>query len=101
MSTVASNSEPVHVGNVPLPTAEQLPDDIKLLKSMVRELLASLHHSEQDKQELRDRIDLLLRRLYGPRSERLNPDQLLLFEEPNEAQPPVAAPPPITPEPAP
>jgi transposase len=30
---------------------------------------------------MRHRIDLLLRRLYGPRGERFNPDQLLLFAE--------------------
>jgi transposase len=101
MSAAASNSEPVHVGNVPLPTAEQLPDDRDILKRMILELLATLQREQQDKQQLRDRLDLLLRRLYGPRSERLNPDQLLLFEEPGEAPPAVAAPPPPTPEPAP
>lgn len=82
MSTTAPNSEVVHVGNVPLPTAEQLPDDAETLKRMILELLATLHRAEHDKQQLRDRLDLLLRRLYGPRTERINPDQLLLFDEP-------------------
>src|ERR1700682_3717481 len=40
----------------------------------------------KDKAELRQRLDLLLRRLYGPRSERINPDQLLLFAEGAPAQ---------------
>lgn len=85
MSTAASASEPVYVGNVPLPTAEQLPDDPEVLKRMILELLATLQREQHDKQQLRDRLDLLLRRLYGPRSERVNPDQLLLFAEPDPA----------------
>jgi transposase len=86
MSTAAPNSEPVHVGNVPLPTPEQLPDDPLILKRMILELLATLKREQHDKQDLRDRLDLLLRRLYGPKSERFNPDQLLLFDEPAESQ---------------
>src|SRR5262249_7984807 len=46
--------------------------------------------SRQEGEQLRQRLDQLLRRLYGPRSERLNPDQPLLFPEPpaSEAMPP-------------
>src|SRR5436190_7220773 len=62
MSTAASAAEPVHVGNVPLPTAEQLPDDPEVLKRMILELLATLQREQHDKQQLRDRLDLLLRR---------------------------------------
>jgi transposase len=92
MSTAAPTPEPVHVGNVPLPTPEQLPDDPLILKRMILELLATLKREQHDKQELRDRLDLLLRRLYGPKSERLNPEQLLLFDEPTQSQaPPEAA----------
>src|SRR5215468_10290397 len=64
---------------LPPTDAEQLPDDLATLKRMVLELLASLHERDRDIEGLRHRIDLLLRRLYGPRGERLNPDQLLLF----------------------
>ena len=94
MSTAVPNAEVVHIGNVPLPTAEQLPDDPEVLKRMILELLATLQRSEQDKQQLRDRLDLLLRRLYGPRSERVNPDQLLLFDEPAEEPTPATPSPP-------
>jgi transposase len=62
-------------------TAEQLPNDIATLKRMVLELLASLHERDRDYEALRHRIDLLLRRLYGPRGERIDPHQLLLFAE--------------------
>jgi transposase len=64
------------------PTApDHLPDDVDTLKRMVLELLASLHEHQRDNEALRHRLDLLLRRLYGPRGERFNPDQRLLFAE--------------------
>jgi transposase len=66
---------------LPPTTAEQLPDDTATLKRMVLELLASLHQRDRDYAAAQHRIDLLLRRLYGPRGERFNPDQLLLFAE--------------------
>src|ERR1051325_766240 len=66
---------------LPPTTAEQLPDDVATLKRMVLELLASLHERDRNIEGMRHRIDLLLRRLYGPRGERFNPDQLLLFAE--------------------
>jgi transposase len=66
---------------LPPTTAEQLPDDVATLKRMVLELLASLHERDRDYEALRHRIDLLLRRLYGPRGERIDPKQLLFFAE--------------------
>ena len=73
---------------------DQLPDDPALLKAMLAEVLAALRASRQEGERLRERLDQLLRRLYGPRSERLNPDQLLLFAEPpagGEMTPPLPA----------
>jgi transposase len=61
----------------------QLPDDPALLKAMLAEVFAVLRTSRQESEHLRQRLDQLLRRLYGPRSERLNPDQPLLFDEPS------------------
>src|SRR5262245_8859179 len=66
---------------LPPTTAEQLPDDTATLKRMVLELLASLHERDRNIEGLRHRINLLLRRLYGPRGERIDPHQLLLFAE--------------------
>jgi transposase len=75
------------------PTAdEHLPDDPATLKRMVMELLASLHERDRDIQALRHRLDLLLRRLYGPRGERFDPDQPLLFAEPATPQDAAEAP---------
>jgi transposase len=83
--------------DLPPTPAEHLPDDAATLKRMVLELLASLHERDRDIEALRHRLDLLLRRLYGPRGERMNPDQLLLFAEPATGQDTAPAPP----EPAP
>jgi transposase len=66
---------------LPPTTAVQLPDDVATLKRMVLELLASLHERDCDIEGYRHRINLLLRRLYGPRGERIDPNQLLLFAE--------------------
>jgi transposase len=68
------------------PETAQLPNDIATLQRMVLELLATLQEERHDKQELRDRLDRLLRRLYGPKTERLNPDQPWLFAALAEAQ---------------
>ena len=69
-----------------MPTREQLPKDVTTLQDMVLELLTTVHHDRLDINELRQRIAMLLRRLYGPRSERFNPDQLLLFDDPPDGQ---------------
>ncbi len=82
MSTAApSPADPLCTGNVPLPTPEQLPNDLDTLKRMIVELVATLHRERLDKDALRHRVNLLLQRLYGPRTERVNPEQLLLFAE--------------------
>jgi transposase len=65
--------------DLPLTAAEQLPDDVATLKRMVLELLASCNEQRRDNEALRHRIHLLLQRLYGPRGERIDPNQLLLF----------------------
>jgi transposase len=61
--------------------AEHLPDDVATLKGMVLELLASLLDRDRNIEGMRHRIHLLLHRLYGPRGERFDPNQLLLFVE--------------------
>src|SRR6516164_1402928 len=64
-----------------LPSDEQLPDDLRILKSMIRELMLSLRQRDRDTEVMRLRIDALLHRLYGQRSERYDPSQLLLFAD--------------------
>src|SRR5260370_27315559 len=79
MSTAAPLTNPVSTFEAPLPTLEQLPDDLLTLKGMILELATTLRQERRAKDALQHRIDLLLRRLFGPRSERFRPDQPLLF----------------------
>ncbi len=58
-----------------------LPDDPVVLKRMIEELLASLQQEQRSNQALRHRLALLLQRLYGPRTERCDPAQPLLFPD--------------------
>jgi transposase len=92
----------------PEPAAEPtatLPDDPVILRQMVLELLDVLRQTRRENEHLQHRLDLLLRRLYGPRTERFDPDQPLLipdaFEpvvpETGDAAPPAPEP---RPEPA-
>src|SRR6185295_12426158 len=81
MSTAAPTSEPICTPNVPLPTPAELPDDLNTLKRMIFELMTTLRQERFDKEKLRFRIEQLLRQRYGPRTERFNPDQLLLFAD--------------------
>jgi transposase len=81
MSTAAPTAEPVCTRNAPLPTLEQLPNDPETLQRLVLELVLTLQEERRNREALQQRMALLLRRLYGPRQERFNPDQLLLFAE--------------------
>jgi transposase len=65
------------------PVAElpPLPDDPTILKRMIVELLDALNKSQRDCEGLQHRLDLLLRRLYGPKAERFDPNQPWLFPE--------------------
>jgi transposase len=72
---------------------EHLPDDPALLKGLVRELLATHDAQERRIEQLTHRLDLLLKRVYGPRADQLDPRQLCLFEPPAEEPPALASPP--------
>jgi transposase len=71
-----------------------LPDDPILLQQMLRELLATLQTRDRELEEVRQRLDQLLRRLYGPKAERFNPHQPWLLPElvPGQAETPAAEP---------
>jgi transposase len=81
----------------PIDADSPLPDDLKSAHRLIRELLATLRQQAHLNAHLQHQLEGLLRRLYGRKSERLDPDQLLLFaREILEAGGPE-----ITPEPAP
>src|SRR3954451_10294919 len=72
------------------PTAN-LPNDPVFLRQMIVELLGALRDTRRQNEELQHRLDLLLRRLYGPRTERFDPNQPLLIPDAFEAVVPEAA----------
>lgn len=70
----------------PVPPLDHLPDDPVLLKGLVRELLASHQQQQRQIEQLTQRLDLLLKRMYGPRADKLDPQQLLLYALEHEAK---------------
>lgn len=56
-----------------------LPDDIESAHRLIRELLATLRQQTHLNESLQHQLEQLLRRLYGKKSEKLDPDQLWLF----------------------
>ena len=61
--------------------SDHLPDDVNLLKQMVREQAETIRESQQRIKKLEHYLELVLRRQYGPRSERIDPNQLQLFAD--------------------
>jgi transposase len=58
-----------------------LPDDVATLHAMIRELIVSLRKSQRECEGVQQRLDLLLRKLYGPKAERFDPNQPWLLPE--------------------
>jgi transposase len=73
-----------------MPLNVPLPDDLSACQRLLRELLATLKQRDLELEGVRHRLDQLLRRLYGPRSERVDADQPTLFDA---CLPPPEAPP--------
>ena len=79
-----------------------LPRDPDLLIALVAQLMEELRKRDQQVLELEHRMDLLLKRLYGRSSEKLDPAQLALFDTtPEEPVPQPPPPPPRAPSPTP
>ena len=77
-------------------TLDHLPDDPALLKEIVRELLATTREQQRRIDQLTHQVHQLTKRLYGPRADRIRPDQPTLFGDP-----PPDDTPPTPPEPEP
>ena len=67
-----------------------LPDDQKVLKEMIVALLNRVQEGERKLAQTNHLLEQLLRAKYGPKGERLDPDQMALFDAPKEE--PEAAP---------
>jgi transposase len=63
------------------PVTPPLPDDPAVLKHMICELLDALQKEWHEREGLQHRLDQLLRRLYGPKAERFDPNQPWLLPE--------------------
>jgi transposase len=87
----------------PIDADTPLPDDIEAAHRLIRQLLVTLHQQTQLNAKLQHQLEQLLRQIYGKKSEKLDPNQLLLFaREILEAAAPETTPEPETmPAPAP
>jgi transposase len=70
-----------------------LPDDAALLKSLVAQLFAELQSRDGRISDLEHRMSLLLQKLYGSKSEKLDPRQASLFDLLAAASEELSAPP--------
>jgi transposase len=95
MSTDLSPDTSAAVANPSTPPL--LPDDPAVLKQMIVELLDALKQSRHECEGLQQRLDQLLRRLYGPKAERFDPNQPWLI--PDLATPEANEPAPTPPAP--
>ena len=86
---------------LPLPDLSTLPNDPATLRQLVLQLLEALRGRDTELSKLQHHMDLLLRRLYGRSSEKIDPLQLLLFDAAVQAAAATAEPPvPAEPDPA-
>jgi transposase len=86
---ITTSDSPIHQALPPLP------DDPAVLKRMIAELLEALQKEQHEREGLQHRLDLLLRRLYGPKAERFDPNQPWLIPEMangTAAEPPASPP---------
>jgi transposase len=73
MGLLCINGMPIIDPNTPLP------DDIASAHRLIRELLATLSQQTHLNEKLQHQLEQLLRQIYGRKSEKLDPNQLLLF----------------------
>lgn len=71
---------------------EALPDDLETLKAMIRELLAQLRTSRRHEEQLQNKVSELLAKLFGRKSEKIDPNQLSLIDWESLGLPPVEVP---------
>ena len=63
------------------PDPLSLPEDVALLKAMIVELQQAQQRSQRTIDGLQQRLEQLLKRLYGPRGEKFDPQAYALFPE--------------------
>ncbi|MBU0719230.1 MAG: IS66 family transposase zinc-finger binding domain-containing protein [Planctomycetes bacterium] len=61
------------------PPAVAIPDDVEALQQLVRERHDALPRKQRENEQLQHRLPQRLKARFGPRADRLNPNQLVLF----------------------
>lgn len=69
-----------------------LPNDLALCHELIRQQASTLQEAQRRIEQLEHQVEQLLRRQYGPRSERVDPSQLHLFDDEAEETPPPPTP---------
>jgi transposase len=77
----AGTTPPRHDPSCPNHASVPLPNDVAVLQAMICELLETLKKANRDREGLQQRFDLLVRKLYGPKAERFDPNQPWLLPE--------------------
>jgi len=77
----AETARPLHDPSCPNHASVPLPNDVPALQAMIRELIETLKKANRDRAGLQERLDLLLRKLFGPRAERFDPNQPWLIPD--------------------
>ncbi len=67
--------------------AESLPNDVATLVALVQQQHATITAQQRELDQLKHYLERLQRDRFGPRSEKLDPNQLLLFENGEESPP--------------
>jgi transposase len=75
--------------------ADPLPNDLATAHQLIRELLETLAQQIHLNEKLQHQLEQLLRQRYGPKTERIDPAQLLLFAQEILAQTESTPPPPV------
>src|SRR5277367_3868834 len=79
---------PARAYNISMNDAElSLPDEIPLCHELIRQQADSLEQAQRRIEQLEHAMNVLLRQKFGPRSERLDPNQLRLFTEERDESP--------------
>lgn len=82
--------------NAPSIIESNLSNNDLLAHPVVQELMSTIKKLQLVIEQQNHRLDLLLKRIYGPRADKIDPNQKLLFEE--QIPEPVPAPPEPEPE---
>jgi transposase len=77
-------------------TESNLSNNDLLATPVVQELMGIIKNLQNENEQLKHRLDLLLKRMYGLRVDKIDPNQKLMFEE--QTPEPFAAPPEPEPE---